>query len=35
LLLREAERSVGICTRLADSFPDPRDPTRVSHQLVG
>jgi hypothetical protein len=34
LLLREAERSVGICTRLADSLPDPRDPTRVEHQLI-
>jgi hypothetical protein len=34
LLLREAERSLGICARLADSLADRRDPTRVSHSLV-
>lgn len=34
LLLREAERSTGICARLAGSLTDRRDPTRVSHSLV-
>jgi hypothetical protein len=34
LLLREAERSVGICARLADSLTDRRDPSRVEHSLV-
>jgi hypothetical protein len=34
LLLREAERSTGICARLAASLMDRRDPTRISHQLV-
>jgi hypothetical protein len=34
LLLREAERSLGVCARLADSLPDSRDPTRISHRLV-
>jgi hypothetical protein len=34
LLLREAERSVGICARLANSVTDRRDPGRVHHQLV-
>ncbi len=34
LLLREAERELGICGRLADSLTDRRDPTRVSHSLV-
>jgi len=34
LLLREAERSLGICARLAESLTDRRDPTRISHSLV-
>ena len=34
LLLREAERSLGICARLAGSLTDRRDPGRVQHQLV-
>jgi hypothetical protein len=34
LLLREAERSVGICTRLAGSLTDRRDPSRIEHSLV-
>jgi hypothetical protein len=34
LLLREAERSVGICARLAGSLTDRRDPERVEHGLV-
>jgi hypothetical protein len=34
LLLREAERSVGICARLAGSLTDRRDPSRIEHSLV-
>jgi len=34
LLLREVERALGICARLAGSLPDPRDPGRVAHQLI-
>ena len=34
VLLREAERSLGICARLADSLPDQRDPRRIEHRLV-
>jgi hypothetical protein len=34
LLLREAERSLGICARLADSLTDRRDPSRIVHSLV-
>jgi hypothetical protein len=34
LLLREAERSLGICARLAGSLSDPRDPTRIEHPLI-
>jgi hypothetical protein len=34
LLLREAERSTGICARLTHSLTDRRDPSRVSHQLI-
>ena len=34
LLLREAERELGICARLAGSLTDRRDPTRISHSLV-
>jgi hypothetical protein len=34
LLLREAERALGICARLAGSLTDRRDPTRIEHSLV-
>ena len=34
LLLREAERALGICARLARSLTDRRDPTRIEHRLV-
>jgi Transposase DDE domain group 1 len=34
LLLREVERSLGICARLAGSLTDPRAPQRVEHQLI-
>jgi hypothetical protein len=33
LLLREAERRLGVCARLADTFRDRRDPTRILHML--
>src|SRR3974390_1311187 len=31
LLLREAERKLGVCRRLADAMPDRRDPGRIRH----
>jgi hypothetical protein len=34
LLLREVERDLGVCARLAASLTDRRDPTRISHSLV-
>jgi hypothetical protein len=34
LLLRAAERELGICARLADSLTDRRDPSRIEHSLV-
>jgi hypothetical protein len=34
LLLRETERSLGVCARLADGLTDRRDPTRISHSLA-
>ena len=34
LLLRETERSLGVCARLADSLTDRRDPNRIEHSLV-
>lgn len=34
LLLREAERSLGICARLADSLADRRAAERVEHRLI-
>jgi hypothetical protein len=34
LLLREAERELGICERFAGSLTDRRDPTRIEHSLV-
>ena len=33
LLLREAERDVGVC-RLAATMPDRRDPDHIQHQMV-
>jgi hypothetical protein len=34
LLLREAERRLGIAARLAAAFPDRRDPTRIHHEMA-
>lgn len=34
LLLREAERTTGVCARLAARLTDRRDPTRIEHSLV-
>src|SRR6516164_6708523 len=33
LLLREAERKLGVCRRLADAMPDRRDPDRIRHVM--
>src|SRR4249920_2084736 len=33
LLLREAERQLGVCRRLAEAMPDRRDPDRVRHAM--
>jgi hypothetical protein len=33
LLLREAERRLGVCRRLAAAMPDERDPARVRHDM--
>ena len=33
LLLRAAEKKVGVCARLADTVRDRRDPTRVRHAM--
>jgi hypothetical protein len=33
LLLREAERKLGACRRLADAMPDRRDPDRIRHVM--
>ena len=33
LLLREAERRLGVCRRLAAAMPDRRDPDRIQHAL--
>ncbi len=33
LLLREAERKLGVCRRLADAMPDRRDPDRIRHAI--
>src|ERR1700674_5883905 len=33
LLLREAERELGVCRRLADAMPDRRDPDRIRHAI--
>jgi hypothetical protein len=34
LLLRESERDVGVCRRLAEAMPDRRDPEHIQHQMV-
>ena len=33
LLLREAERRLGVCRRLAAAMPDDRDQARVRHAM--
>jgi len=33
LLLREAERKLGVCRRLAAAMPDRRDPDRIQHAM--
>lgn len=33
LLLRGAEKKIGVCARLADAMRDRRDPTRVRHDM--
>ena len=33
LLLRSAERKLGVCGRLADAMPDRRDPRRICHDM--
>ena len=33
LLLREAERKLGVCGRLAEAMPDRRDPSRIRHAM--
>src|SRR5579864_5064145 len=33
LLLREAERRLGVCRRLAAAMPDRRDPDRILHEM--
>src|SRR4029077_6377533 len=33
LLLREAERELGVCRRLAEAMPDRRDPERGGHRM--
>jgi DDE family transposase len=33
LLLREAERKLGVCRRLAAAMPDRRDPNRILHEM--
>jgi hypothetical protein len=33
LLLREAERELGVCRRLADAMPDRRDADRIRHAM--
>ena len=33
LLLREAERRLGVCRRLADVMPDRRDQSRIRHAM--
>jgi hypothetical protein len=33
LLLRQAERKLGVCQRLADAMPDRRDASRIRHEV--
>jgi Transposase DDE domain group 1 len=33
LLLREAERKIGVCRRLANAMPDRRDQSRIRHEM--
>ena len=33
LLLREAERGLGVCRRLAEAMPDGRDPDLLRHAM--
>src|SRR5499427_4069602 len=33
LLLRQAERKLGVCGRLADTMPDRRDASRIRHEM--
>jgi hypothetical protein len=33
LLLREAERKLGVCRRIAAAMPDRRDPDRILHEM--
>jgi hypothetical protein len=33
LLLREAERRLGVCRQLAATMPDRRDPDRILHEI--
>ena len=34
LLLRQAERKIGVCRRLADAMPDRRDQSRIRHEMI-
>lgn len=34
ILLRQAEKKLGVCQRLADAMPDRRDPSRIRHEMV-
>jgi len=34
LLIRESERRLGVCRRLAAAMPDGRDPARVQHAMI-
>src|SRR5215469_11213794 len=34
ILLRQAEKKVGVCQRLAEALPDRRDPSRIRHEMV-
>jgi hypothetical protein len=34
LLLRQAEKKLGVCQRLADAMPDRRDQSRVRHEMA-
>ena len=34
LLLREKERALGVCRRLANTMTDRREPSRIRHEIV-